>query len=252
MASKHKSNQGTDNSDEEESSLNVMSVQSDSQSDENKSKLEEEEDEEEKKRIEEEKKKRRAKHKKTRSSSRSKTLGQHKKLRSKFLKSLDKINLINKLEKVEQKKSEKLKTKESEKLPIDKSQLKYQQTNRMKDKTKPALYDKSTEQSISNILNRKSTPKQVKKVTSFTQKSYLDKSAAQLEADQTVQVKDQKPVVSHRISPEKMTNSLKLIVKHLYQNKKSLDTNQNKQEDTKSTIKFTLNSFINEDGERFD
>ena len=156
-----------------------------------------------------------------------------------------------KIQQKEVKSPKRVKPKE-DRSPIDKSKLRYSQTNLFNSRSKTMLYDKRAEESISNIINRQFKPKTVvKRSTSFTQKSYIDKSADQIELDQTIKAKDQKPVACQRISPEKMTKSLHIIVKNLFK-KKSSDNDQINKLDAKSSIKFTLNSSINENGERFD
>lgn len=147
-----------------------------------------------------------------------------------------------------------IKTSKDDRSPIDKSKLRYSQTNVFKPKSKVA-YDRKAEESISNLINRRRTAKPLFKTTSFTAKEYVDRSAVQInqiEADQNIVLKEKKPVIGQRISPEKMTESLHVLVKHLYKNKASLDVNQMGKQDAKSTIRFSLNSFINEDGEAGD
>lgn len=273
-------------SSDEEESLNVLSVQSES-----KTNADDEEDQPSQL-SEEEKKVKKKKAKKSKIGSKASGEG-GKKLKTKLLKGLDKVNLLNKFDsskssksvnaskkksvpekqvraqenlkkpkekakepsikniKVEKNVEPKAETQvaETKPIPIDKSKLRYSQTNLAKSIQRPQLYDRKAEESISNILNRK--PKPPSKTTSFTTKSYIDRSAAIIEADQTIKFKDQKAVTSQRISPEKMTKSLNVIVKHLFKNKKSLDRQPSSQE-SKSTIKISLSSFINEDGERFD
>lgn len=252
--------QSSEGSDGEESMNNVMSVQSESQA--SKSNADDSEDEQDlKKRLDEmQKKPKKVKGKSSAMLPKKLVPKSDKKpaVVAKPAKTPEKPKAVVKPAALPQKPKEPPKVKakapvKEDKVPIDKSKLRYSQTNLLKQKSKSTLYDKRAEESISNILNRKApSPKPLTKTASFTQKSYLDKSAALIEADQTLQIKDQKPVISSRISPEKMTTSLRTIVKHLYQNKKSLDTSQINKPEAKSTIKFTLNSFIDEDGTRGD
>ena len=261
MAASLNNEQSSEASDGEESMNNVMSVMSESRN-ESKSNADDSEDEQDlKKRLEELQKKRPKKEKGKPPPAVPKKLvsKEVKKAAPKATTVPVKPKAVNKLDKSPQPKlKEPPKAKEKptvkdEKMAIDKSKLRYSQTNLLKQKSKSTLYDKRAEESISNILNRKTpSPGPPTKTASFTQKSYLDKSAALIEADQTLQIKDQKPVTSGRISPEKMTNSLRTIVKHLYRNKKSIDISQMNKQEAKSTVKFTLNSFIDEDGTRGD
>lgn len=258
MSSNLNNEQSSDASDGEESMSNVLSVQSDSRN-ESKSNADDSEDEQDmKKRMEELLKKHSKKGKGKPATPMPKKLvpKSDKKPVAKPAKAPKTAIKLEKAPPPKPKELPKAKAKpaaKDDKLPIDKSKLKYSQINLLKQKSKSTLYDKRAEESISNILNRKApSPRPLTRTASFTQKSYLDKSAALIEADQTLQIKDQKPVTSARISPEKMTTSLRTIVKHLFQNKKSLDTSQMNKQEAKSTVKFTLNSFIDEDGTRGD
>lgn len=256
MAANLNNEETSEASDGEESMSNVMSVNSDSQ---NQTKSNADDSEEDlKKRLEEVQKK---KTKKAKGKPTSPAPALPKKIVAKEVKkatpkAVKQPKAVKKPEKAPKAKpkepvkaKEKPAPKEEKPVPIDKSKLRYSQTNLLKQKSKSTLYDTRAEESISNLLNRRKAPSPAS--PTFTQKSYLDKSAALIEADQTLQIKDQKPVTSGRISPEKMTLSLRTIVKHLYRNKKTIDSQSNKQE-AKSTVKFTLNSFIDEDGTRGD